>query len=291
MLMLPQTRSRHTRKTRDRSLEPASPRPWEETFLWFRSQPQNARIAIDSYFDDPVEDAAARFLASTEWRAARRLLPPERGRALDVGSGRGIAAWALATDGWAVEAIEPDPSRIVGAHAIRGLGRRTATAIRTAQALGEELPFGPGVFDLVYGRQVLHHMSDPEAFCRDAARVLRPRGVLVLSREHVVTFPGDLKRFLKRHDTHFMGGGEYAYGVRTYRRFLESAGFEVTQVLSTIGSEINLFPHTRESLRALIAEKLFFPAGTRVPDWTLSVLDLVYKAPGRPYTFVAVKPA
>ncbi len=55
-------------------------------------------------------------------------------------------------------------------------------------------------------------------------------------------------------------------------------------------SEINLFPHTRASLRILIAEKLFLPKGIQLPDWVLSVLDLVYKAPGRPYTFVAVKP-
>ena len=120
--------------------------------------------------------------------------------------------------------------------------------------------------------------------------MLRPGGVVVLSREHVVSFPGDLRRFLKKHPTHFMSGGEYAYSVRAYRGFLEAGGLDVARVLSTICSEINLFPHTRDSLRALVAKKLSLPAGARVPDWTLSVLDVVYKAPGRPYTFVAVKP-
>lgn len=287
--MLGKTGSRHSRKGRDRSLEPESPRTWEETFLWFRSQPQNAQLSVDCYFDDPIEGAAARFFASSEWEAARRLLPAVRGRALDVGSGRGIGAFALATDGWAVEAVEPDPSRIVGAHAIRDLSRRTRVAIRVEQAVGEALPFRTGLFDLVYGRQVLHHTLSPEAFCREAARVLRPGGLLVLAREPVVTFPGDLKRFLKRHSTHFMSGGEYAYRVRAYRDFLEDAGLEVTHVLTTMGSQINLFPHTRASLSALVAQKLFLPKESQVPDWTLSVLDLVYKAPGRPYTFVAVK--
>jgi 2-polyprenyl-3-methyl-5-hydroxy-6-metoxy-1,4-benzoquinol methylase len=288
--MVRRLRPRDSPRARDRSLEPAAPRTWEETFVWFRSQPQNVQLSIDNYFDDPIEGAAARFFASSEWRAVREFLPRPQGRALDVGSGRGIVGWALAADGWAVDAVEPEPSRIVGAHAIRDLRRRTGAAIRIHQAVGEALPFRAGAFDLVYGRQVLHHMTKPETFCREAARVLRPGGALVLSREHVVTFPGDLERFLKRHDTHFMSGGEYAYRVRDYRRFLEAAELEVTRVLSTIASEVNLFPHTRASLRALIAKKLFLPAGTRVPDWILSILDVVYKAPGRPYTFVAVKP-
>lgn len=105
-----------------------------------------------------------------------------------------------------------------------------------------------------------------------------------------MTSPGDLKRFLKRHDTHFMSGGEFAYPVRAYGHFLEAGGLKVTQILSTLSTEINLFLRTRAGLRALVAEKLILPEGIGVPDWALSILDLVSKAPGRPYTFVAVKP-
>ena len=69
-----------------------------------------------------------------------------------------------------------DPSRIIGAHAIRNMSRRTRVAIRVEQALGEALPFRAGVFDLDYGRQLLHHMSDPEAFCREVPASSGPAG-------------------------------------------------------------------------------------------------------------------
>jgi SAM-dependent methyltransferase len=262
---------------------------WEEAVLRFRSLPENRDLVRDCYLDDPVESAAERFFRSSEWQAARSVLPARSGLALDVGSGRGLVAWALARDGWDVHAVEPDTSAVVGAFAIRQLARRTGTTLRIERAVGEALPYRDGTFDLVFGRQVLHHARDPYAFCREIARVLRSGGAFVFTREHVITFPGDLRRFRRRHDTHDLTGTEKAYRVGRYRSFLEKSGLEVTKVLRTVESEINLFPHTRESLRELLARKLHLPKGSRLPAWTLAVVDRIYLAPGRPYSFVGSK--
>jgi 2-polyprenyl-3-methyl-5-hydroxy-6-metoxy-1,4-benzoquinol methylase len=94
---------------------------WEASVRWLKAQPEQAELVRSCFFDDPLCTAADRYRHSAEWVAVRSLLGDSRGRALDVGSGRGISAYALARDGWQTTALEPDPSPEVGAGAIRQL--------------------------------------------------------------------------------------------------------------------------------------------------------------------------
>src|SRR5690348_4626147 len=98
----------------------ASLRSWEEAVEWVRRQPQHAELVRQCYFDDPLLEAARRFHRSGEWLATRQFIPRSPGKAVDLGAGRGIASYALASDGWRVTAIEPDASAVVGAGAIEG---------------------------------------------------------------------------------------------------------------------------------------------------------------------------
>ena len=60
-------------------------------------------------------------------------------------------------------------------------------------------------------------------------------------------------------------------------------------MFNPFASEINLFPDSREALRRRIANSLRLPMAF-VPGWMLNLLGAVNGAPGRLYTFVAVKP-
>ena len=51
---------------------------------------------------------------------------------------------------------------------------------------GRELPFADETFDLVTIVDVLHHAEDPEAVVREALRVLRPDGHVVI-KDHLRT--------------------------------------------------------------------------------------------------------
>lgn len=261
---------------------------WEEAVRWLRAQPDQQDLVRACFFDDPLLASAARFHASTEWSATRALLPDTPGHALDVGAGRGIASYALARDGWTVTALEPDPSLLVGAGAIRHLAAETGLLIEVQQDWGETLPFPDANFDVVLCRQVLHHARDLPAFLRQVARVLKPGGVMVATREHVISRPEDLPDFLAQHPLHHLYGGEHAFLLTDYHAAIIGAGLTLCASLNPLESDINLFPMTREQHRILLARRLHLPAWL-VGDWTMRRAGARMSFPGRLYSFVAAK--
>lgn len=279
---------------------------WEETVLWLRQQPDQADLVRACYYDDPLLDAARRFAKSEEWQATRALVPGKCGKALDVGAGRGISSYALACDGWQVVALEPDPSDIVGAGAIRTLALTSDAPIHIVEQYAENLPFADATFDLVYGRQVLHHTRSLFSVSSEVARVLKPGGHFIAVREHVISKPSDLKTFLDTHPLHRFYGGENALLLHEYRSAFQASGLVLLKSVGPYESPINHAPNTREAWQATCVRILGCITGRRLAIWLLDERRTVGKvlsrqlaligtrlsdAPGRLYGFVLVKPA
>lgn len=262
---------------------------WEEAVLWLKAQPDQAELVRACFYDDPLIEAAERYYKSSEWTAVRKFLPGKPGRALDLGAGRGISSYALAKDGWETVALEPDKSVVVGAGAIRSLAREAGLDIRVEETWGEKLPFEDGFFDLVHGRQVLHHAGDLKKLCRETARVLKKGGTFIATREHVISRPEDLERFRKNHPLHDLYGGENAYLLDEYISAIRGAGFRLKHVLNPCESDINLFPDTVEKSRARLAKSFKVPWPGLMPDVLLRFLGWRDDMPGRLYTFVGIK--
>lgn len=268
---------------------------WEESVQWLRNDASKADLVKACYFDDPIEEAANRYHREIEWVKVSELLPSP-GKALDVGSGRGISAYALAKDGWDVTALEPDSSAIVGAQAIAELVRRTNTKIKIVSEWGEKLPFQDNSFNLIHARQVLHHAKDLTQFCRELFRVCTPEGKLIATREHVIDCDEDLQVFLRSHPLHHLYGGENAYKLNQYLEALSSAGFIIDQVFSPFESPINYFPESaqdinRHCLTALLGPRLGKKLSFKIPSPLLQYISRnIIKTPGRLYTFVVRKP-
>ena len=269
---------------------------WEAAVAWLAAQPDYADVLADAYLDQPLRRAAERYRASSEWAALQQWLPPSRGRALDLGAGNGILAYAAAADGWQTTAIEPDPSLTVGAGAIRALAAETGVTIDVVEAFGEQLPVADASFDVAFARQVLHHARDLGSLCAELARVTKPGGLVVTLRDHVISDSTQLQPFLDSHLLHNRYGGENAFTVSEYRGALEAAGLTIVRALGSFASPINYGPQSDAGIRAAVVGRARrIPGAATVvralPFATLTrLLGFVDRRPGRLWSFICQKP-
>jgi ubiquinone/menaquinone biosynthesis C-methylase UbiE len=98
-------------------------------------------------------------------------------RALDVGTGAGALAFALAPLVREVVGLDPVPELLELARA------RALPNTEFLEGDGTALPFPDGTFDLAGTHRTLHHVAQPERIVAELARVTRPGGrVLVVDQ-------------------------------------------------------------------------------------------------------------
>ena len=102
--------------------------------------------------------------------------------------------------------------------------RLEAQKMEILEGIGEEIPLPDESVEVVFSRQVLHHIPDLVALSREVHRVLRPGGIYLACREHVVESQADLEIFLANHAVHQLAGGEGACSAQEYRSSREARG-------------------------------------------------------------------
>ncbi|MBD2165776.1 class I SAM-dependent methyltransferase [Calothrix membranacea FACHB-236] len=273
---------------------------WEEAVQFLREQADKQELVRDCYYDDPLEIAAERFSLSEEWLEVEYLLKKYiPGKVLDIGAGRGISSYAFAKTGCTVTALEPDPSLLVGAGAIKSLVENTKLPIEVSQDYGETLPFKDNTFDIVYGRAILHHAQDLKQLCREASRVLKHGGIFIATREHVISKKEDLQLFLESHSLHFLYGGEKAYLLSEYKQAIQETGFKLLRSIGPLESVINYAPITKAQFKDSVISALARRLGRELasPLAFSKIIQQIYgqyasskmNIPGRHYSFMAIK--
>lgn len=136
----------------------------------------------------PVQTLAAEFLSVP--RAVEQLNLIERyagslsgKQLLEIGSGYGLLV-AIATTLFECDAmgLEPGEDAYFAAHAIslELLKTYALESSRIVNGFGENIPFNPGTFDVVYSSNVLEHVQQPAKVLDEALRVLKPGGIAVI---------------------------------------------------------------------------------------------------------------
>jgi SAM-dependent methyltransferase len=112
--------------------------------------------------------------AAYKARVAELLRPKEGRRYLEVGTGTGSDALALAAR-YGVDVVGVDLSRTMVEEAKR-------RGLREAQvAPAEKLPFGEGSFDGCWADRTFQHLEDPDAALAELVRVTGPGGRIVVA--------------------------------------------------------------------------------------------------------------
>lgn len=139
---------------------------------------------------------------------------------LDIGTGTG-SVLKLFADLY-VRGVGVDNNRDMLAIARSNLDQAGITHAQVRQGDIAALPVDRESFDLVTIHQVLHFLDDPQAAIREAARVMRPNGYLI-----IVDFaPHDLE-FLRSDYAHLRLG----FSDNQMQSWIEKAGLEFVEVV------------------------------------------------------------
>jgi SAM-dependent methyltransferase len=144
-----------------------------------------------------VAERAERELEPVREQLVRLVAPRGDERALDVGTGAGVLALALAPLVRTVVGLDVVPELLEAA-------RRNAPQNATfVEGDATSLPFDDGYFDLAATRRTLHHMRRPELAIAELARVTAPGGRIVVEDQLAPADPLagiELDRFERARD-------------------------------------------------------------------------------------------
>lgn len=134
------------------------------------------------FFHERIEDAVVRLATA-----------PGAARVLDVACGLGKQAARISRAGRETWGLEASDQMI-------GLGRYLydGSGVIYVRGIAEALPFASGQFDRVVCQGALDHFADPDAFMREAARVLRPGGRVIVALANYESLSCRLGRSLAR---------------------------------------------------------------------------------------------
>lgn len=179
--------------------------------------------------------------------------------ALDVATGGGHTALALAGLGNRVVAADLTPQMLIAArNMIAGRGMET---VSFCEADAQHLPFTSAAFNLVTCRIAPHHFPDVAQFVRECTRAVKPGGTVAII-DGIAVGDGFTVRYLNAFETLRDPSHHWLYPARRWEAFFKEAGLGVVLVetfrkMHEFGDycdRLNVSPANRLRLRAMLAQ-------------------------------------
>lgn len=202
---------------------------------------------------------------------------PGRGAALDVAAGSGLAAEALARQGWSVTALD------ISEQLIEQIRARGIEDVRAHDLASGPLPFDDATFRAAFAGEIIEHLVDTRSFLVELRRVLEQGGVAVLTTPNLASLENRLRLLFGRyprwmewelpnssqprpyHDQGHVRG----YTPRVLGEHLAECGFTVERML---GNWVPFLPQR-------VMNDLMWPPLARTGDWLPSLSQgLIVKA-------------
>ncbi len=287
---------------------------WDETIYFIQDKPEFSELIKQAYLDVNLPSNVESFMKSDEFSETLRIIKEYYSKdnnitLADLGAGNGMASCAFTLKGYKVTSIEPDDSNIAGTGAIQSLSKHyNLRNLDIVKSYGEEIPLAENTFDIVYARQTLHHAYNLPSLMNEVSRILKPGGLFISLRDHVVYNDTDKEWFLKSHPLQEFYGGENAYTYEQYKNAISSSGLRIMRTYKHYDNVVNYAPLSPQMLIEIkhqkintinnhLKTKLGFIGQLQIIHFLYLRYFLIYKGPlldeskipGRLITFIAKK--
>jgi len=161
------------------------------------------KLELRRRYDDTAGfyDRRYKGIQRAKYSIVMKNLPDGSKRILDLGCGTGMFLKELSTRAKFVVSVDTSLEMLKVA---KGRAREVALV----QADADALPFADRSFDAVVSVTLLQNMPDPAVTVREVARVLRPRGVAILTVLKRKYSREELERWVKQAGVKLVGSGE-----------------------------------------------------------------------------------
>ncbi len=201
-------------------------RRYDESYLKYEEEHQESYrdLELRALEDLGFDEAVAPLFESARRRGTRPCL-------LDVGCATGALLSTLRDRGWDCVGVE-----ISSAQAAYG---RQRYGLDIIQGTLESARFAERSFDLVHASHLIEHVNDPLSFLREARRILKPEGLLILTTPNA---DGLQARLLGSRWRSAIYDHLYLFSLRTLGAMLDSCGYAMTRFITWGGWARGLRP-------------------------------------------------